>query len=454
MKIKHRYSDFRVTELLEDGVIGGEGHFSVYRVTKRRLSTDEAIRELANLVGTEISEIGVAGLKDRQGITTQHMSAPGRVKKRLDRNGLKIEHVGFARRELDSRDSRGNAFHIAARAVDRRELSILRKNLPIVREHGVTNYFDDQRFGNLRHQQGWIARDLMQGKTEEALSKLIAAPSPFDDDRHQSFKSAVSRYWGDWRACRDAAGRFGAHHSVFEHLGSSDGDFAGAFRRVSRRLRLIHLYAYQSHVWNRAVALRLRELVPVGSRVVVESIEGPLVCFEVAPPAELGETFRLPGPGLADVAVEAQRAALADVLAEEGLAPDAFRIDGVSGFQLKGEDRAVVVQPRHLRVRPAADDPDHPGLATVSLRFELPRGSYASLVVKRLFARGIREQDERGRHQNQRGDGRHGGQDRGQRQPYRGRRPDSRKPGGAGGGGHRRDSGSKRGRFESTKGEK
>jgi tRNA(Glu) U13 pseudouridine synthase TruD len=35
---------------------------------------------------------------------------------------------------------------------------------------------------------------------------------------------------------------------------------AGAFRRVAGRLRLIHLYAWQSHLWNRAVARYLESI--------------------------------------------------------------------------------------------------------------------------------------------------------------------------------------------------
>ncbi len=395
MKIKYRVTDFRVSELLEDGYIRAEGPFSVYRVTKRKLSTPEAAHFLAERAGVDSALVAVAGLKDRQGVTVQHMSVPGHQRVRVEERELRIEHVGFAAHELSSQDSRGNAFHVVVRSVDARELAILRRNIPTVREHGVPNYFDDQRFGNLRHQQGWIARDLMQGNAELALQSLLAAPSPFDHDRLHAFKSALRKEWGDWRACRDVAGRFGSHHSIFEYLTAQPDDFAGAFYHVASRIRLIHLFAYQSHVWNRAVAELVRRNVPTESRVLVDSAEGGLVCFEGEAPAPLaGRSFRLPGPGLEDVRNAEDRAILTEVLASEGIAPEDFRIDGVSGFQLKGEDRELVVHPRHLRVRPATDDPDHRGTAAVVLRFELPRGAYATLVVKRLFTRSEEKRSE------------------------------------------------------------
>ena len=87
------------------------------------------------------------------------------------------------------------------------------------------------------------------------------------------------------------------------------------------------------------------------------------------------------------MAAPEQRALLEDALAVERLVPASFDIQGVPGFQLKGEDRSLFVTPRHLRVRPSERDPLNRGLRLIKLRFELPRGSYATLVVKRLLAR-------------------------------------------------------------------
>ena len=57
---------------------------------------------------------------------------------------------------------------------------------------------------------------------------------------------------------------------------------------------------------------------------------------------------------------------------------------------MAGEDRSLFVVPRHLRVRPSDEDALNRGMRLVKLRFELPRGSYATLVVKRLLVRGQR----------------------------------------------------------------
>jgi len=380
MKLKSKPGDFVVREILRDGYLRSRGRFRVYRVTKRKYTSLEAAGFLARRAGVDGSEVGMAGLKDRQGITTQFMSVPGGRMVRWQSPEISIEFAGFSGEALTSRHSEGNDFDVIVRDLPRDAETRVEAGIAAVREHGLVNYFGEQRFGNLRSGQGWIARDLALGKHERALRNLLGAGSERDDEKNRKFKAALNSRWGDWRACREIAGVFGAHHSVFEHLGRHPGDFAGAFRRISPKLRLIHLYAWQSHLWNRAVARYVEEITPPRDRIAVPSPEGRLIhsrgpmAFD---PAMHG-TFRLPGPGFEDVDHPRQRELLAQALGLEGLQPKDFRIEGVPGFQLKGEDRALALHPRDLRSSRTARG--------LRLSFALPRGGYALLVVQRLLA--------------------------------------------------------------------
>ncbi len=397
VRLKQRIGDFRVRELLNEDYLTERGEFTLYRLTKRKMTTPEAVDILADETGAQSSDIGIAGWKDRQAITIQYMSVHRGKTVRVQTPELRIDVAGRANEPYSSEFSRGNSFELNVRALHGGEIRTLRRNLPLVREHGLIDYFDDQRFGNLTHGQGWIVRDLMLGKHEEALRALLMARSPFDDERREHFKSGLERHWGDWRECRDVAGRFGQHHSVFEHLAKNEGDFAGAFTFISSRIRLIHLYAWQSHLWNRAVADFVRANTKLEERILVDSEEGVLVHYDTTMPAAIAAkpTFRLPGEGLEDVTDATELSAFEEVLAAERMVGDQLRIEGVSGFQLKGEPRSLVVRPAHLRVRPAEEDPLNDGARMVRVRFELPRGSYASLVVKRLFAPSHEERENR-----------------------------------------------------------
>ena len=209
MKLKQQPGDFRVDEVLRDDYLQAKGRHRVYRVTKRKLTSMEAARFLGETAGVSGSEVSMAGLKDKQGVTTQYMSIQKGKRVQYKDQELDIETVGFGRDALSSHDSHGNAFQIIARDLGPTEVVKIRSSLDSVREHGLPNYFDEQRFGNLRHNQGWIAKGLMLGQTDQALKRLLTAVSDFDKDRDISMKVALARKWGDWRACRDIAGRFG-----------------------------------------------------------------------------------------------------------------------------------------------------------------------------------------------------------------------------------------------------
>jgi tRNA pseudouridine13 synthase len=172
---------------------------------------------------------------------------------------------------------------------------------------------------------------------------------------------------------------------VFEHLAREPDDFAGAFTFVGSRLRLIHLYAWQSHLWNRTVTSYVREITPRKDLLWVDALEGRLAFARGALPmdADLGNNWRLPGPRMEDITHPRQRELYTKALELEDVRPEGFSIEGVSGFQLKGEDRDLLIRPRKLRHEPDGEDRD--GFPKLRLCFELPRGSYATMVLARLF---------------------------------------------------------------------
>ncbi|MFT4539937.1 MAG: tRNA pseudouridine13 synthase [Planctomycetota bacterium] len=386
MKLKSRPQDFKVTELLDEDILQSKGEHRVYRVTKRKMTSIEAAAELGHELGIPAGEIAIAGLKDRQGVTVQYMSVSRGQPLRVRREGLIIEDVGCMRRPLDSKDSRGNGFEIIVRDLGPQELHRMRKGLEFVREHGLPNYFDEQRFGNLRHGQGWIFLELLHGRPEQALQQLLTRISRFDNQHHRSFKSALYRHWGDWRACRDIAGKFGGHHSVFEHLRREPDDFAGAFNFISHRVRLIHLFAYQSHMWNRAVVSYLEEYCDPHKMFPVPAREGKLLFpkFEVSQEPGWNGIFPLFGEKFEGVTDPVQLRIYRSLLKEDGVDTRRLQCD-VPGFGLKAENRQMVVVPQELRIRPAEPDPLSPGRSLVKVRFALPRGSYATLVLRRLI---------------------------------------------------------------------
>ncbi|QDV06260.1 tRNA pseudouridine synthase D [Planctomycetes bacterium Poly30] len=399
MKLKVRPSDFKVTERLKEGIITPGGGHRVYRVIKEKLTSMEAATELAAHTGVSTGDIGMAGLKDRQGVTTQFMSvARGpsvSVSAGAQSQSLGIQSIGFCEEAITAEASDGNDFQIVIRDLRDGEVDHLRTALEPVRASGLPNYFDSQRFGNLRHGQGWIVLDLLQGDVSGALKRLVASTSSFEPPARRRLKEALGRSWGDWSACRSIAGKLGRHHSVFEHLKRDPDDFEGAFDRVGTRERLIHLYAFQSHLWNRALALWVQDHFE--ERISLRGIEGmlrfPVGEFQLPP--EWGGQFMLAGSQLDGVTDPLQRELYERTLERLGLTVQALDMPNLAGFQLKPEPRPAIVHPLKLRVRPAEEDNLHRGARMVKVEFGLPRGAYATMVIQRLVGQSTGGVDER-----------------------------------------------------------
>jgi tRNA pseudouridine13 synthase len=387
VKLKCRPADFQVRELLDESYLDASGEHQLYEVSKRKLTSDEAARILAREARVQPRSVHLAGLKDRQAVTVQYMSVEGGHLVHYEDENLTIAPIGRGREPYTSQHSHGNGFEITVRDLAPPEIDAARSEIVGVRATGLPNYFDDQRFGNLRHDQGWVCLELMRGKLEHALGSMICAPSPHDDARVGQLKDSLTRAWGDWAACLRIARRTGEHQGVFEALVAEPGDWIGALLRVPLRVRLIHLYAWQSHLWNRAVSGWLERDGSPSARLALDSVDGPLWCWRGGWPEGVtaDTSFRLPGQGLEDVVDERQRQLYEDALAEHRMVGSHFRIDGLRGFQPKGEDRPLVLLPRKLRAKPPSRDTLHPGRYCLRFSFELPRAAYATLVVKRLF---------------------------------------------------------------------
>ncbi len=383
MRLKRIQKDFRVTELLRDeAALQGDGPYMMYRVTKTGLTTFEAADCLAQEAGVDREAVAFAGLKDKDGITGQFMTVLGGRPVNVKEQGLAIFRVGPAVRAINSEDSAGNAFEIFVRDMRR-----IRVNIEQVKRLGLPNYFDDQRFGCLRHGQGFIVRSLLAGDAEAALRALLAAPSRYGSEKIEAYKEGIAKRWGDWDALAAyARGARGA--SAFEHLRAHPRDFAGALERgVASRERTIHLFAYQSYLWNRAVALRVRQAVSGGDLHFLPGDAGALPVWRAIAPEALAALDAMELPllgGGAELPAEARRLYDA-VLAAEGFSVAAFLALDRSGFRPLAEPRPVVIRPEFLRAAPAEPDEMFRLKQKMRLRFTLGRGQYATLVCKRLL---------------------------------------------------------------------
>lgn len=150
-KIKSIPTDFQVTELIDLSEDEQSKKYHLYIMKKQNISTFEAIREIAKIREIDICEIGYAGLKDEEAITTQFTSLPRNVQNiaigdLTDKYSkfLSLKYLGEFKKKIIPGQLIGNQFTITIRNV-KKGINIDSKNDDIYFE--FINYYDKQRFG-------------------------------------------------------------------------------------------------------------------------------------------------------------------------------------------------------------------------------------------------------------------------------------------------------------------
>jgi tRNA pseudouridine13 synthase len=146
-KIRCVDEDFIVDEVPAYPPAGHGGHLFV-RFEKRGLTTREAVTHLANALGVNPRDAGVAGQKDKHAVTTQWASferAEPDAALRLEVPNVRVLAAVPHPHKLRTGHVRANRFELIIR--DATDLDAAREVITALQQDGVPNYYGEQRFG-------------------------------------------------------------------------------------------------------------------------------------------------------------------------------------------------------------------------------------------------------------------------------------------------------------------
>lgn len=148
-KLRAAIDDFKVFEVMPFSPCG-EGEHLLIHIRKTGANTVFVARELAKYFKVKEGFVTYAGLKDRFAITEQWFGVHVPGKEKYDLSDLAIEGVevlSYARhnKKLRTGALTGNRFEIKLSQVT--DIEELRRRWHAISEHGVPNYFGEQRFG-------------------------------------------------------------------------------------------------------------------------------------------------------------------------------------------------------------------------------------------------------------------------------------------------------------------
>lgn len=379
--IKESPEDFIVTEIPAYQPSGSGEHLYL-TFEKRGITTLEAIRRIAGRLKISERDVGYAGMKDAVGVTRQTISLRGTKPEEalaLHLEGITIQSAVRHANKLKPGHLKGNCFQIMVRGIAPHAAESAGAVLDVLRRRGVPNWFGYQRYG-AQGNSHLIGAAMLRGDWQKAVDSLIGEP---DAVRDAEWRSAIAAYQqGDLaeslrcmpRHCR-------TEREVLQRLAARPEAWDKAFSVVHPRLKKLYLSAFQSSLFDRIVEQRLGELDRVmQGDLAWKHVNG--ACFlvedaEAEAPRAASFEISASGPMFGHSMTQPAGAVLAmeqRILEDAGLGSDVC--DSGNGLRMEGERRPLRVPLLDVTCQLEGD--------RLQLEFSLPRGSYATSVVREI----------------------------------------------------------------------
>ena len=386
--IKQRWEDFRVDELpLYEAC--GEGTHVYFRVVKSGVPTPVAVERIARYMNVRASDIGVAGLKDAQAVTSQLMSIEHADAARLAAyrdSQVRVVWTGRHGNKLRPGLLAGNRFAIRIRGVGQRELARAQAILDVLVRRGVPNFFGEQRFGS-RQDTGDLGRALVRNELDEFIAMYLGRAMPDDPPDCKAARDAFDGGYMD-RAIQCWPRHYSNERKALAAYKKKRRPGA-ALAAIDKRMKRFYVSALQSEIFNDVLTRRLDTLDRVLAGDLAQktdsngffAVEDPAVEQPRVDAFEISPTGPIVGYRSMLATLEPGRIE-AEAIATSGVSQEDFR--HVGSLSAKGSRRAL----RFALIAPqlAAGSDEHGPYIEVT--FTAPSGCYATVALREIMKAG------------------------------------------------------------------
>lgn len=358
------------------------GEYRVYLLKKRHWNTLDLIQHLSRILNVPSGQFSYGGKKDKHGLTSQFVTIREARDFSLKGKDFSLEPRGFMDRPMGPDLIIGNAFIVTIRNLA--DISPFEINLGRAQKCGFPNFFDDQRFRSYDPERGFFGEKILKRHWNGALQVLLTGAGPEDTRAERERKAALLKNWKDWPLLLNLA-KGPLEKKIFAFLKDRPKEFKRALHHIPEEEVGMSYAAFQSHLWNETLRRLVRKKCPVCVHVPGRE-SGYLFWNDLD--AETHSYFAsLDIPTAAakmNFADALSQSLFEDVLKEKELSPGAFRTKALRRVYFRSFLRKALVIPEEFRVLFSGPDERHPGKNKWTISFSLPRGSYGTMLVKRL----------------------------------------------------------------------
>lgn len=382
MRIKTKADDFCVEEVLHFAPAKKEMPFRLFLLEKEGWNTSDAVREAAVRKKVPLGEIRSLGRKDRHARTVQFLSVPAEYDLACEGEGFSVRSAGYSLKQLEPAVLKGNRFSLVLRGMDDREAERTEIRLEQISSRGFANYFDDQRFGNVGSKGEFFGEMVVKRRFDAALRKYFSFCHPEAPAYLKKRKALLAEKWGKWEEMEPLCTEplLKKMLSLLKKKGR-EGVLA-CLRLIPAEEMGMYFSAYSSFLWNETLSRFLQgedgELFPVELRT------GQVYQYAGLPEdlqrRLLSEPLHTVGPDMSPLPPDLD-GVFSRLLGERGVRLSKFRMKEISQAYFASFPRQCAVLPEDMEWK-REEDGLFPGKVALRLRFFLPRGSYATMLLK------------------------------------------------------------------------
>ncbi len=385
IKIKCKPEDFIVEEIA-NLPLKPKGGFPVYLIKKEGWNTVGLLLELSKKLKIPFVNFSYGGKKDRYGLTRQYITIKGRQIRDLKAKDYSLKLFGFMDRPMGPDLIEANRFEITVRDLTADEIKEVEKEIGIVDLFGYPNYFDDQRFGSFDSEQGFLAQKLLVGHFNGAVKMSLTSIHPQDNKAEKERKRYFSENWKKWELLQKAAVTE-SEKKVFDFLIKNPTGFLPLLKQMPREQLSIYIGAYQAYIWNELLRRFIKQRIASDFKVY------PGVCGDYVFYAKLDKNGFESLRNL-EIPTASSKAQMPDeltdriyscILEEPGIKKNMFNKLKIRQVFFKSASRKFLIKPQDFSIN-TAEDELYAKKTKMILKFTLPRGSYGTMLVKRLFS--------------------------------------------------------------------
>jgi tRNA pseudouridine13 synthase len=375
-------------------------------MVKRDWDTFIAVKNVAKALGIDQARVSFAGIKDAKAITAQHITIEDVTFEQVSAvqvRDVELRPAGYFREQLAPFYLLGNSFTIRVKAISKHEAEVKTQIAETMTEltlaGGMPNFYGHQRFGTTRPITHLVGKALMQGDLERAVMTFLAEPSPYEHPQSSRARQELRESRNFGVALESFPQQLRYERAMIGHLADNPSDYAGAFRCLPLKLRLLFLQAYQSYLFNRFLSARIRSGTSInraepGDWVVNVERNG----LPMPKTGRLAEQDKL---ALVNAAICAGKMRIAlpvvgfsqrlsqgeageqqhRILEQEGVNLSGFRVAGLPEVSSRGELRAVVCPIKDFTSSINSTNSEK----ETAFAFTLLKSAYATVLLREIM---------------------------------------------------------------------